>query len=160
MKKYIFGDEIEAIIRLYALILTFLFLGVFLRFNDICIISETITSIIECICLCISGFLLVHKGIKLRERGIWGIKEMAFGSIQLYIMIFCLPITNNNANIFWFISIAYYLFNFINGLMAFVYSLTELWSSNSSNSLSKAESIVVIVTSILVTAFAGIQLFI
>lgn len=160
MRKYILGNETEAIIRLYALILTFLFLGIFLRFNDICIISETIKSIIECVCLCISGFLLMYKGIKLRERGVLGIKEMAFGSIQLYIMIFCLPITNNNANIFWFISIAYYLFNFIYGLMAFFYSLIELWSSNASNSLSKIESIVVIITSIFVAVFAGIQLFI
>lgn len=160
MKKDILCDNRGTNINLYALILTFFFLGVFLRFDHVYIISETITSIIECVCLCTSCFILMYQGIKLKERGICGIKEMAFGATELYIMIFCLPTTNNNMNIFWFICVAYYLFNFISGLMAFIYSLIELWSSNAPNSLSKTESIVVIITSVFVTAFAGIQLFI
>ena len=160
MKKYIFGNKMGINIDLYALILTLLFLGIFLRFDYICIISETITTIIECVCLCVSSILLMRQGSKLKEKGILGIKEMAYGATELYIMAACLPIDDSKIAIVWFISIAYYLFSFIGGLMSFIYSLVKLWSANATNSLSKIESIVVIITSIFVAIFAGIQLFI
>lgn len=160
MKKYVFSDKMGINIDLYVLILTLLFLGIFLRFNYICIISETITTIIECVCLCVSSILLMRKGSKLKEQGILGVKEMAYGATELYIMAACLPTDDRYIAIIWFISIAYYLFNFIGGLIVFIYSLVKVWSENASNSLSKIESIVVIITSIFVAVFAGIQLFI
>lgn len=159
MKKYVFGDKMGTSIDLYALILTLLVLGVFLRFDYICIISETVTTIIECICLCLSSILLIRKGVKLKEKGILGVNEMAYGATELYILSACLP-TTNNMSIIWFIVIGFYLFNFIGGFMAFIYSLAELWSSKVSDSLSKTESVVVIITSVFVTLFAGIQLFV
>lgn len=159
MKKYVFGDKLGTSIDLYALILTLFLLGVFLRFDYICIISETITTIIECICLCLSSVLLIRKGVKLKEKGILGINEMALGATELYILSACLP-TTSNVSIIWFLSISFYLFNFIGGFMAFIYSLVELWTSKVSDSLSKTESIVVIITSVFVTLFAGIQLFV
>lgn len=157
MKKYVFSKKFGTI-DLYSLILTLLILGIFLRLSYVCIISEIVTTVIECICLCLASIFLMYKGIKLREKHILGIKEMAFGATELYILSACLPKTNNT-NIIWFISIGYYLFNFIGGFIAFVYSLVEKCSSNSSDSLSKVESIVVIITSVFVTLFAGIQLF-
>lgn len=159
MKKCIFGDKLDTNIDLYALILTLLFLGVFLHFDYICIISKTITVIIECICLCLSSILLMNEGCKLKKRGILGVKEMAFGAIQLYIMAACLS-TTNTMSIVWFFSVGFYLFNFIGGFLAFIYTLIEKWSSNTSNLLSKTESVVVIITSIFVAVFAGIQLFV
>ena len=159
MKKYVFGDKLGTSIDLYALILTLLILGVFLRFGYINIVSETVTTIIECICLCLSSILLIRKGVKLREKGILGIKEMAFGATELYILSACLP-TTSNVSVIWFLSIGFYLFNFIGGFMSFIYSLVELWTSKVSDSLSKTESIVVIITSVFVTLFAGIQLFV
>ena len=148
-------------VNMYSLILTFWGLGVFLHFDYVCIISKTITSVIECFCLTLACILLMYKGCNLKKIGILGVKEMAFGATQLYIMTHFLLAESYYESILWFVSTGYYLFNFIGGFITFIYSLIEKWSTNtSSNSLTKTESFVVIITSIFVTIFAGIQLFV
>ena len=157
MKQTLWGDRLGTPIDAYAFVLTTFFLGVFLRLGYIDVLSNEISVVLEEICFGASSIALILQGKKLKKKGILGITEIAQTSFLMYVICFLLPRTGM-WGILWFILVAFCLFNLIGGFLAFAYTTIQKWSFNGETTLSRTESVVAILTSILVAVFAGIQL--
>ena len=156
--KIIKADRFGSPIDGYALIMTFFILGVLLHF-EFFVISETVTELIEIGCFLLSSLLLIRTGEKLKSKDILGVKEIALGALQLYLLSSVLP-KAGTWSVLWFLLIAFYLFCLLDGALALVHSILAKWSADTSDLLSRTESIVAILTGIPVAIFAGIQLLI
>lgn len=160
--KYFKCDRFGSPVDGYAAIITFFILGVLLNYKKIFLISDDITSIAGMACFSLSSIMLTFAGAKLKKKEIFGVKEIAIGSLQLYLLsyIFPNPLITNSAgwSLAWFLIVAFYLFSFLDGCLALVYSVLKRWEKDSDDMISRTESIVTIITTIPVAVFAGIQL--
>ena len=137
-------------------------MGILLNYKCIFLISDDITEIAGIICFTLSSIMLTFAGAKLKAKEIFGVKEIAIGSLQLYFLsqIFPNPLVADCVgwSIAWFLVVAFYLFSFLDGCLALVYSVLKRWEKNSDDLISRTESIVTIITTIPVAVFAGVQL--
>ena len=158
MKKEIFGDKLGTPIDKYALLITLFIIGVFLHLNSDFLVSEALSRIVSSTCLSLSCIMLVNIGRNLEKKEILGVPEMAIGAFQSY---FISTYVSNKGylSIFVLFSIAFFLFNFIGGSLALLCSYSQYLKNKKAIPVSKAESLVGIITSFLGCVFAGIQLF-
>ena len=103
--------------------------------------------------------MLIKIGRNLEKKKILGVPEMALGAFQSYFISSYIP-NEGYLSILVLLSIAFFLFNFIGGLIALCYSCSQHLKQEATNPAAKTESLVAIITSVLGCVFAGIQLFI
>ena len=97
-------------------------------------ISETVTELIEIGCFLLSSLLLIRTGEKLKSKDILGVKEIALGALQLYLLSSVLP-KAGTWSVLWFLLIAFYLFCLLDGALALVHSILAKWSADTSDLL-------------------------
>ena len=159
MKNKVFGDKLGTTIDKYALLVTLLFVGVFLNMNPDFLISSVITKIFSDTILCIACIMLICRGRKLEKAEILGVPEIAIGAFQCYLISGHLS-HDGYLSFLYLFSVAFFLFNFIGGLIAFLYSWFRHTKKEKGDLLSGLESIVAIVTSLIGCALTIVQLFV
>ena len=158
MKKGIFGDKLGTPIDKYAFLITLLIVGFFLRIDSDFLVSAEVSEKVSNWCLCISSLMLIKIGRNLEKKNVFGVPEMALGAFQSFIISEYVP-QNGYWSILYLFSVAWFLFTFIGGLLALTNSYFQRLNSKEAT-ISKTESLIVIITSVLGCIFAGIQLFV
>lgn len=159
MKEDFWKENPGKTIDKYALVLTLIAVGVFLQFNPEFILSKDITGFVRVCCFGIAAVALIFAGRKLEHQKIFGVPEIALGSVQMYILANTLP-SDGGWGILFLFSIAWFFFYFVGGFIALMYSTIRKYGEEKTPLFSKIESIVASFTALLTALFAGIQIFV
>lgn len=156
IKQY-YSDRIGGPIDLCSAILTAIVLGLFLSCHEDYLLSKEITKTASIVCFGVADIMLIYLGYKLKKKFcILGISEMGVSSFMTFVYSKFF-FSNGDAflRVVLIIVYAFFLFVLIGGIIAFFCSIIK----KDENDMKKAESTVVIITSMLTVAISLIELF-
>lgn len=159
MHNKLLPKNIGSTIDKYAATITLFLMGIFLQINPSFLLSYSITRTAQTILYGTACVILIKIGRNLEQKNIAGVPEIAVGAFQVYTISRGVP-HDGYWSFLFLCSVGFFLFTFIGGSLAFICSILQVKKNRSTDLLSKTESIVAILTSLIAVVFAGIELLV
>ena len=159
-KKVTFSEEVDSSISEFALVITFIIVGIFLLFNKDYFGNQIVATIIQCLFITIGLLGFGTEISKLnKNRGIKGIDDLIIGIIIVAIWaVIYYWVKNWIGNLIGFFFLIIGLYGGCRGILEILYSLTKINREHKETQKSRIEIIKEII--LILSEIAGIALIV
>ena len=159
-KKVTFSEEVDSSISGFALVITFIIVGIFLLFNKDYFGNQIVATIIQCLFITIGLLGFGTEISKLnKNRGIKGIDDLIIGIIIVAIWaVIYYWVKNWIGNLIGFFFLIIGLYGGCRGILEILYSLTKINREHKETQKSRIEIIKEII--LILSEIAGIALIV
>ena len=159
-KKVTFSEEVDSSISGFALVITFIIVGIFLLFNKDYFGNQIVATIIQCLFITIGLLGFGPEISKLnKNRGIKGIDDLIIGIIIVAIWaVIYYWVKNWIGNLIGFFFLIIGLYGGCRGILEILYSLTKINREHKETQKSRIEIIKEII--LILSEIAGIALIV